>query len=58
MISMERGSTKLGTGVINYYIYVNKENVNSEVYTEIYMKCSSNLKKHKKYKEFKYDNRN
>ena len=36
-ISRERGSTKLGTGVINYYIYVNKENVNSEVYTEIYI---------------------
>ncbi len=36
-ISRERGSTKLGTGVINYYIYVNKENVNSDVYTEIYI---------------------
>ena len=36
-ISRERGSTKLGTGVINYYIYVNRENVNSEVYTEIYI---------------------
>ena len=36
-ISRERGSTKLGTGVINYYIYVNKENINSEVYTEAYI---------------------
>ena len=36
-ISRERGSTKLGTGVVNYYIYVNRENVNSEVYTEIYI---------------------
>ena len=36
-ISRERGSTKLGTGVIDYYIYVNRENVNSEVYTEIYI---------------------
>ena len=36
-ISRERGSTKLGTGVINYYIYVNRENVNSEVYTEVYI---------------------
>ena len=36
-ISRERGSTKLGTGVINYYIYINKENVNSEIYTEIYI---------------------
>ncbi len=37
-ISRERGSTKLGTGVINYYIYVNRENVNSDVYTEIYIR--------------------
>ncbi len=36
-ISRERGSTKLGTGVINYYIYVDKENINSNVYTEIYI---------------------
>ncbi len=36
-ISRERGSTKLGTGVIDYYIYVNRENINSEVYTEIYI---------------------
>ena len=36
-ISRERGSTKLGTGAIDYYIYVNKENVNSEAYTEIYI---------------------
>ncbi len=44
-ISRERGSTKLGTGVINYYIYVNRENVNSEVYTEIYI----TLKNREKY---------
>ena len=36
-ISRERGSTKLGTGVIDYYIYVNRENVSSEAYTEIYI---------------------
>ena len=36
-ISRERGSTKLGTGVIDYYLYVNRDNVNSEVYTEIYI---------------------
>ncbi len=36
-ISRERGYTKLGTGVIDYYIYVNRENVNSDVYTEIYI---------------------
>ena len=43
-ISRERGSTKLGTGVINYYIYVNKENVSSEVYTEIYIKLKDSDK--------------
>ena len=36
-ISRERGSSKLGTGVVNHYIYVNKENVNTEAYTEIYI---------------------
>lgn len=36
-ISRERGNTKLGTGVIDYYIYVNRENVHSDVYTEIYI---------------------
>ena len=45
-ISRERGSTKLGTGTINYFLYVNKENVNSEIYTEIYVK----LKDSNKYK--------
>ena len=44
-ISRERGNTKLGTGVIDYYIYINKENVNSEVYTEIYV----NLEESDKY---------
>ena len=43
-ISRERGSTKLGTGVINYYIYVNRENVNSEVYTEIYITLQNHEK--------------
>ena len=43
-ISRERGSTKLGTGVIDYYIYVNKENVSSDVYTEIYIKLKDSDK--------------
>ena len=43
-ISRERGSTKLGTGVINYYIYVNKENVNSDIYTEIYITLENSHK--------------
>lgn len=43
-ISRERGSTKLGTGVINYYIYTNKENINTEVYTEIYITLENSAK--------------
>ena len=45
-ISRERGTTNLGSGQINSYIYVTKNNVNSEAYTEIYIK----LKDSDKYK--------
>lgn len=36
-ISSERGSTKLGSGMIDYYIYVPKENLNASIYTNIYL---------------------
>lgn len=36
-ISTDRGSTKLGSGVINYYIYIPMENINPELYTNIYL---------------------
>ena len=36
-ISTERGSTKLGSGKINYYMYVPKDNVNVDMYTNIYI---------------------
>ena len=36
-ISTNRGDTKLGSGVINYYIYVNQENINTNIYTNIYL---------------------
>lgn len=36
-ISNERGSTKLGSGKINYYMYVPKENINVNMYTNIYI---------------------
>ena len=36
-ISTERGSTKLGSGVIDYYMYVPKENINVDMYTNIYL---------------------
>lgn len=54
-ISRERGNTKLGTGNINYYIYVNKENINSQVYTEIYITLQNSNKYQtgsSKYKEY------
>ena len=45
-ISSERGSSNLGAGKINAYIYISKENINvPEIYTEIYIKVkdSNNL---------------
>ena len=43
-ISRERGTSKLGAGSINYYIYINKDNVNSDFYTEIYLKVKNSSK--------------
>ena len=37
-ISRERGSTKLASGKINYYIYVPQSEITSNIYTEIYIK--------------------
>ena len=34
-ISRDRGTTSLGTGKIDYFIYVSKENIDSDIYTEI-----------------------
>ena len=39
-ISTDRGSTKLGSGVIDYYIYISKENINVDLYTNIYLTVS------------------
>ena len=36
-ISKERGTTSLGSGKISYYIYVPKSNIDSDIYSEIYM---------------------
>ena len=36
-VSSERGTTKLGTGQIDSYIYVTKENIIPYIYTEIYV---------------------
>lgn len=37
-ISRERGSTKLASGKINYYIYVPKSEIVSQIYTEMYVR--------------------
>lgn len=39
-ISTDRGNTTLGSGVINYYMFVPKENINAEIYTNIYLKVA------------------
>ena len=36
-ISRERGSTKLASGKISYYLLLPEENINSNIYTEIYL---------------------
>ena len=36
-ISRERGTTSLGSGTINNFIYVSRDNIESDVYTEIYV---------------------
>ena len=36
-ISTDRGSTELGSGVIDYYIYIPTENINVDLYTNIYL---------------------
>lgn len=36
-ISRERGTTSLGSGTINNFIYVSRDNIESDTYTEIYV---------------------
>ena len=36
-ISTDRGTTKFGSGVINYYLYVSPDNINANIYTNIYI---------------------
>ena len=45
-ISTDRGNTKLGSGVINYYLYVDSDNINTSIYTNIYLtvKGTKNIK--------------
>ena len=36
-ISVDRGTSKLGSGKIDYFIYISEDNVNSDIYTSIYI---------------------
>ena len=36
-ITEERGTSKLGAGKVDYYLYLNSENINSDIYTTIYI---------------------
>ncbi len=36
-IYTDRGSTSLGDGMIDYYLYVSKENLNASIYTNVYL---------------------
>ena len=41
-ISRDKGTSKLGAGKIDYYIYIPKENINvTEIYTSIYIKIAN-----------------
>ena len=38
-VSRDRGTSKLGTGKVDYYIYIPEYNINAkDVYTQIYIK--------------------
>ena len=43
-ISRDRGTSSLGTGKIDYYMYIPKENINTEIYTKIYIKVKDSDK--------------
>lgn len=41
-ISRDRGTSKLGTGRVSYYMYIPKENINAnDVYTSIYLRAKN-----------------
>lgn len=55
-ISRDRGTSKLGAGKINYYLYILKENVQAkDIYTNIYIKVKESEKyitSSKKYEDY------
>lgn len=51
-ISRDKGTSKLGSGKVDYIIYCNKDNFDSEIYTQIYATLSQEIKTSSK----EYDN--
>lgn len=47
-ISFERGTTTLGNGKLNGFIYISDEGFNMEYYTEMYISCQNNYKVYEK----------
>lgn len=43
-LSKERGTTNLGTGSIDFYIYMKDTNIISDYYTEVYLSINTNKK--------------
>ncbi len=43
-ISKVRGSSKLGIGTINYYMYMNSSNIKSDYYTEVFLNVKNEEK--------------
>ena len=44
-VSRDRGTSKLGTGKIDYYIYIPEDNINAkDIYTQIYIKVKDSEK--------------
>ncbi len=39
-ISRERGSSKLGAGKVNYYMYIHPNAITQEIYTNLYISCA------------------
>ena len=43
-ISLDKGTSSLGSGEVDYFIYISKENINIDFYTEIYVKVKNSEK--------------
>lgn len=61
-IAKDRGTSNLGAGKVNYYIYISPENINnSEIYTNIYIKIKDSqnyLTLSDKYEEYVEETKN